>query len=186
MNLVLDADALRDEIKGITQRFAERLPDLLQGATLDGFAKIRNRIQESGISNKGAKYAGYSENELPTLFFEDKATNAGGRKAIEDAEEAGTGLSYKDFKSANNGAESVAVRNLTLTGDMWRNIGITGTEQTGEGLVSTVAGETKFAQSKINWNAAQIGDFMAVSEQEETEIAENLQTEIDAFFEQNF
>jgi len=155
MNVTVDINAFQQEVAGITELFATRLPDLLQVAALDGFAKIRNRVQETGKRENGAPLPEYSED-------------------------------YHRRKAERYGEEAASVRNYTATGDMWRNIGIAGTDQTAQGLTVTIAGETNLAQNKINWNADRDGDFLAVSEQEENEVAENLQQEIDILFEQNF
>jgi hypothetical protein len=154
VNVVLDINEFNQDVRTLSAGFAARLPDLIQVAALDGFAKIRNRIQETGTRENGSQLPDYSE-------------------------------SYFRNKSERYGVEAASVRNYTATGDMWRNIGITETDPTSAGLTVTVSGETSFAQNKVNWNALRDGDFLAVSEAEELQVAENLQQEIDFFFEQN-
>jgi hypothetical protein len=151
VNVSLDLNALRADVANIAQRFAEKLPDLMQVSALDGFAKIRNRIQETGIDAKGSPLPPYSDE-------------------------------YHDRKAERYGEEAASKRNYTATGDMWRNGGITGIQQTEQGLAVEVAGETGFAQNKMDWNADRDGDFLNVSEQEEAQMTENLQDELDAFF----
>lgn len=177
----VDMGDFNSEIVDMQRSLAEFIPKELQRISLTTFAKIRNRIQETGKDSKGAQYPKYSDNELPTFFFENKATNSGGRAAIKKAEEENRGLSYEEFKSANNGPKSVAYRNLTLSGNMWRDHGITSTEQESTGLVVTISGETQSAKDKARWNATQIGDFMRVSDKENVEVTGDFQHSIDEF-----
>lgn len=178
MEISVDIKAFSQSLLGVQKGLAEALPTILQGAALTTFAKIRNRIQETGVGNNGQAYPVYSQNELPGFFFEGKG-NAKGKAAVKKAEKEGRGISYEEFKSANNGPASVKFRNLTLSGDMWRNIGITGTDQEKQGLVVSISGETQFAKNKMKYNSKQVGDFMSASKKEEAEATKDFQSEVD-------
>lgn len=182
MDISFDIEGFNREMVAIQKGFAEYIPKVLQAESLTLFAKIRNRIQEKGIDSNGKSYPLYSQNELPTFFFEGKATNGGGRNAIKKANNENRGLSYEEFKSANNGPKSVQVRNLTFTGQMWRGFGITDVLQEKTGIQVVIEGETQGAKDKARWNAAKIGDFLQPSQKEDAEITADFQESIDEYF----
>jgi hypothetical protein len=75
---------------------------------------------------------------------------------------------------------------LTFTGDMWKNTGITNTQQSGDTTTVTVAGLDPFTREKMANNADLRGDFLTLSEKEidilRKDSAERLFGTIDGYF----
>lgn len=72
----------------------------------------------------------------------------------------------------------VGFTNLTLTGGMFRRMGIISTEQQGDIYFVTVGGNDADSQNKINWTSDQYGDIMQVSDSEEQDLGETYNNEI--------
>lgn len=178
--MALDIDEFIVKFDELTNNIGAALPDITQTAALGAIALIKGRVQEKGENPDGQSYGGYSETEVPAFFYYNKATNESGRKIIKDRQKEKRGLSYKDFKAANNGEESVRVKNFTFTGDMWRNTNIISTGFDGNFKYKVeVGGKTDFAADKLEWNTERDGDILNVSEQEEKIITETSQEEVD-------
>lgn len=157
---------------------AQKSPAIVQTIAVDAIAMIRNRIQEKGQKASGEQLPGYSEKEVPAFFYFNKATNSAGRAIIKERQKEKRGLSYKDFKAANNGADSVKVKNLTFTGAMFRALAIKSQGVVGGKYQVVIGGTNPDSQDRINWNSDDYGDILDLSKQEREEIKETYHDEI--------
>jgi hypothetical protein len=168
----ISIDKIGDSLSDTFKNIAEAYPDILQSVGKDAQFLIRNRIQETGVDATGKKLPSYSTVEVPTFFYFRKATNQSGRDIIKQRNKEKRGLSYRDFKAANNGAASVENTNLTFTGDMWRGFQQTFAGIKGGEFVVTLSGKNKGSEDKIEWNSERYGDILRLSAEEEKFLSE--------------
>jgi len=138
-------------IRGI-DRIIDNLPDILQGEmetiALDGKVFVQNRIQESGINDKGNPLKAYSDNKLPAFFFTDPDRPK--RLSKEEAANYPDGISYVDYRKAKG--LPVDRVTLTVTGEMWRSIGIVEEREDDGTYIAFLGGRDQETINKIAWN----------------------------------
>lgn len=151
-------DALIAALEGGMKKISEEV-------ATNAMALIINRIQQEGL--EGEKY---SKNKLPNFFFENKG-NIAAQKAIKSKKKNSKyadGVSYEEWRDLN-GLQTDIV-DLTFTGRMFQNIGITSAIQVGNNFITVITGFDKEVKDKLRWNAARYGDFFKVNEKEKEEL----------------
>jgi hypothetical protein len=167
------------------KRMAESIPSIMQIVAKDAQALVRGRIQEEGEDYQNKRLPPYSETEVPAFFYYRKATTEAGRNIVIQRQKEKRGVSYKDFKSANNGAASVEVTNLTFTGDMWRQFQIIKEGDVGGNYVVTLGGKTKGSDNKIGWNSERYGDILMLAKEEEELLDQTFDDELQRVIDEN-
>lgn len=167
------------------KKMAEGLPEIMQTVAKDAQALVRGRIQEQGEDFQNNKLPPYSTTEVPSFFYFRKATNQAGRSIVKQRQKEKRGLSYRDFKAANNGAASVEKTNLTFTGDMWRGFQIIKQGDVGGNYIVTLGGKSKGADNKIGWNSERYGDILRLTKEEEDLLEETFDAELQRIIDEN-
>lgn len=170
------------------------LPRINESIALNAIAQVKDRIINDGKNSKGASLGTYSKNELPLFFYKGKSLNSGGEEAIAKAKKAGKGLSYNDFREANNRPTDHITTNFS--GQMWKDVGVVKQIEDGGKTVTTVAAKNTINRTSgnktidtdtiLSGNADRYGDIFEVSTEEEKRLANTydyeLQKLIDIYF----
>lgn len=187
----MNIEQFNNSVNTLLSNLSNDLPIINARITRSGLSLIHNRILNGGI--EGAKY---STNPLPIYFYLGKSVSEGGYRRLRDkgkqnAKNGIKGVSYLDFRDANN-LQTDHV-DLRLSGDMWRDADVT--ENTQFGLKNTTIaefkGSIKYQNGKTtaeiaDYNASRYGDFLTPTKQEEAILDEALDDElqqlIDTYF----
>lgn len=173
----------RQDVEKFRKALIIEMPIINQSVALNAFALVNDRVINQGTDETGSSFGdGYSETPLPAFFYEGKSLNSGGEDAVAKAKKEGDGLSYKDFRSANN--LQTGFVDLNFSGQMWRDIGVV--RQTNEnGIITTVVGakntrdrDGKTTDDIMEFNGERFGDFLEVSEEEEQLLAQTYDTKL--------
>lgn len=184
----MNIEQFNNSVNSLLANVSSELPIINARITLSGLSLINNRILNDGIPG-----ASYSTNLLPSFFFTDKSISTGGEARVKAKVKAnkGKGISYVDFRDANNLQTSHV--DLRLSGDMWRDAGVTSNQQFGfrNSTVAEFRGTIKYANGKTtseiaDYNAERYGDFLTPTSQEETILDEALDDEIQQLIDKYF
>lgn len=94
--------------------------------------------------------------------------------------------SYRNAKAKRYGEISVEHRNYTATGNMWRELQITGVEDNATEVVVTVEGRTQDAKDKFDWNSMEDRrDILGFTEEEEAHVNEVVDEIIQEIIDEN-
>lgn len=142
---------------------------------------VNSRIVDTGMDSKGKPLVHarsgkeYSDREIPTSVFVDS-----GMLTSAQAKSLPILSTYVDAKKLIGRYRGK--RDLTLTGAMWKNTGLTSKQVTTGGFVATVAGKTTETQVKLNNNAAlSDNEILSMSEEETAIISQDLDTELQLY-----
>ena len=154
-------------IQAIRKTKAQLLAQRQSDAILIGkesLALVRRRIQNTGEDSFGSDFEGYSDNPLPPFFFIGKSVNASGENRVRRAQKEGTGLSYKEFRQANNRRTDIV--DLTFTGAMWREMDVF--IQSNENTSTTVSIKPRTERSRkvAAFNSERYGNILRMSKNE--------------------
>jgi hypothetical protein len=180
----------KQKLDAFTKALVIEMPRINESVAMNAYALVKDRVINEGEIGTGKNLGGYSTNELPTFFFKGKSLNQGGEKAVEKAKKEHKGLSYKDWRSANN-LETDHV-SLSFTGQMWKDIGVTKQVVDGNKIITTVgAKNTKNRDGKttddiLGFNADRYGDVLTVNKTEETLIARTYDVMLQQLIDKNF
>lgn len=178
------AEDLRDTINRF-RRFVDGLPgfsdEVAVTLSLNATQLINSRIVDTGTDADGNplvhKKSGkvYSDAELPVSAFVDN-----GMISASKAKTLPPFVSYVDVKQSIG--RHTGKRNLTLTGAMWKNTGLTSKQVTKGGFVATVSGKTVETQVKLD-NNSNLSDtnVLTLSTGEEEILAGDLDIELQLY-----
>ena len=187
-----------EEFKAAQQQFNQalliELPRINESVAKNAYALLRDRIINEGKKGDGSSLGKYSDTELPLFFYKGKSLNAGGDKAIEKAKKERRGLSYEDFREANNRPVDHVTTNFS--GQTWKDIGVVKQQVQGGTIITTVGAKNTIARTSGNKTidtdtilsglGDRYGDLLQVSQTEEELLANTydaeLQKLIDKFF----
>lgn len=173
----------KQNIDNFSKALIIEMPLIDTKIAIDAAALIKNRIENSGINDKGKSLGTYSENQLPLFFFnpQDKAQEISdkvGKKNIagegsrkKKKEFKGNSLSYSDWRIGNGFSNKYV--SLNFTGDMWEDTGVVKQVIDSKTTITTVGGKnTKDRNGKttddiLGFNADRYGDFLNVNKEEE-------------------
>ena len=187
-----------EEFKAKQQQFNQalltELPRINESIAKNAYALIRDRIINEGKKGDGSSLGKYSDTELPLFFYKGKSLNAGGEKAIEKAKKERRGLSYEDFREANN--RPTDHKTFNFSGQMWRDIDVIKQQVQGGVIITTVGAKNTIARTSGNKTIDtdtimeglrdQSGDFLAVSQSEEDLLAITYDTELQKLIDKHF
>jgi len=170
----LSLDEYIDNLGKFLNIVSDELPVVMSEGAVSMKTEIQNRIQEQGLDdqNNPLQYGSgtpYSEKDIPAFFYKNAETlNAGATSYVDEQIESGEGISYKDWREANN-LQTDHV-DLTFTGNMWKRIGLTSVK-TGQNIaIVTIEGRTDEAQEKLFFNSVRYGDILQPNKDELDEL----------------
>lgn len=151
---------LLDRIKKARQEILQVLPDIATRNTVVAKALIERAIREKGFG------AMYSNNKLPTWFFDGKEKSNAGKSFIaaqkkkdataDEGEEVG--MTWEDLRRAE-GLQTDHV-DLGFTNKMWAGMGPQQPFYNGKTIVVPLGGNTREVVDKMNWNRDRYGDYL--------------------------
>jgi len=152
--------------------FSNELPVIMSEGAVQMKTDIQDRIQERGLDGQNAplKFEGgtpYSEKDIPAFFYKSPKTEklvASADKYIDEQIDAGEGISYKDWRNANN-LQTDHV-DLTFTGNMWKGIGLTSVKSGQNIAIVTVSSKDNESEDKLFFNSARYGDILQPNQDE--------------------
>ena len=157
-------DNLADELETF-------IPNLLLEQELTALALVQNRVQETGKDSKGGKLGDYSTRKLPAFFFVGKGKKTTDAKLMKLGRE-GKRISYKEFRELD-GKQAKFV-DVTFTGQNWRQQGLV-KQQISKDRAAIVIGPTTKRAEEVSENLdKKYGNWLALSEEELQEIADNM------------
>lgn len=184
------SDQFKQKLDSFTRALVIEMPRINESVALNAYALVKDRVLNDGQDGTGKNLGGYSTNELPTFFYEGKSLNQGGDRAIAKAKKEKKGLSYKDWRNANN-LETDHV-SLSFTGQMWKDIGVVKQLVDGNKIITTVgAKNTKNRDGKttddlMGFNANRFGDFLTANKSEEQSLANTYDTMLQELIDKHF
>lgn len=171
-------EQLEKQMTSLLTNFNTEAAKALLSVAMNGVVYTRERVQEKGVKTDGSSFKGYSVNPLPLYFHEKQATPAQMTRLKQNKKYKKDGLSYLDFRRETG--KQVGYKDLTFSGDMWRQTGIVQeTNQSGK-LEILVGGLTEEAKQKHEWMTTQQGAYLNLTDQELNLQKQDLQEEIDS------
>lgn len=178
------AEDLRDTLNKF-RAFIDGIPafsdEVAVTLSLNATQLVNSRIVDTGTDANGQplvhKRSGkdYSDTQLPVSTFVDSGMITPGK-----AKSLPVFVSYVDVKKSIG--RYTGKRNLTLTGAMWKNTGLTSKQVTPGGFVATVAGKTAETQMKLDNNSIQSDtNVLTLSKEEEEILAGDLDVELQQY-----
>lgn len=176
---MIQLDQAANEIRNVARlkvRNAQKKAALI--AANDALALIKKRVIDQGEKADGKKFDDYSTVELPYFFFEGKS-RTGSDAALKRAKKAqkGTeakGLSYKDWRQANN--LQTKHKDFKFTGRMWASVRPIFIDEQGSKIVVRINATNEENIKKIEWNSLREGNILLPSKKELQLIRESYNT----------
>lgn len=161
----MDSKDFGKTLNDFSKKIIEGLPAINEKVALNAYAEMSNRVVETGTKGEGESLGKYSENELPSFFFKDKALNQKGEDFYLKRKKSGEGISYKEWREANNRPTEHVT--LSFSGTTLADIGVIKSIQ--EGIkVATIVGPKntktrtngKTTSEIVGYLQEQYGDFI--------------------------
>lgn len=176
-------------IDGVINGITDIVIDACDVAALDAKAMLQSRIQEEGLNSSGASFEPYSKNKLPLFFFAKNSKvnvlntlgidNTGklvnkGRKGIKNP--YSEGVSYEEWRKLMG--LPITHVTLTVTGEMWKKIGLLGSNVDGGNIITRIGGRDPSTRQKMSWIAERRGDFMGLTNDEAEDVTGVMHQEV--------
>lgn len=179
----MDSNQFSQTLKSFSQKIIEGLQPINEKVALNAYAMAKNRIINDGTIGEGKSLGGYSDNELPSFFFKDKALNKKGEDFYLKKKKEGEGISYKEWREANNLPTDHVT--LSFSGTTLNDIGVI--KELKEGLrVVTIVGP-KNTKNRLNGKTTfevvgylqeRYGDFIKPNKEETKILEQTLNDEV--------
>lgn len=187
-------ESLKDKINQFSALLVNEMPRINESVALNAYALVRDRIINDGTNGEGASLGSYSDNDLPLFFYTGKSLNAGGEAAVEKAKKDKKGLSYKEFRQANNRPTDHVT--LNFSGQMWKDVGVIKQIVSGTKIVTVVGAKNtinRFSGKKsittddiLEGNRDRYGDFLEVNDSEQTDLAKTYDSLLQKLIDKTF
>lgn len=171
-------EEVEKQLTQLTSNFDTEAAEALLSIAMNGVVYVRERVQEKGLKSDNTAFKGYSTVPLPLNWFEKQATPNQMSRIRANKKYKKDGLSYLDFRRETG--KQVAHKDLTFSGDMWRETGIVQQNQANGKLEIVVGGLTQDAKLKHEWMTNQQGQYLLPTDQELNLQKNDLKEEIDA------
>lgn len=158
---MLSIEAAIQQLDQLISNYEDELVKICGEIAFQARTLIRQRIIDKGLPGRS-----YSENPLPTFFFEGKENRAAGAALLKRKDKKREGVSYKEWRDAN-GLQTGHV-DLHFTERMWQNLVIIGTFKDGENYTTVIGGGDEETKKKLEWNTKRYGSFLKLNADEET------------------
>ena len=184
------ANQFKQKLDSFSKALLIEMPRINESVALNAYAIVKDRVINEGQNGSGKSLGNYSTNELPLFFYSGRSLNQGGEKAIAKAKKEKKGLSYKDWRNANN-LETDHV-SLSFTGQMWKDIGVVKQIVEGNKIITTVgAKNTKNREGKttddlMGYNGDRFGDFLTANKSEEELLAHTYDVKLQELIDKHF
>jgi len=179
----MDSKEFSKTLKSFSEKITEGLQPINEKVALNAYAMTKNRVINEGTIGDGKSLGGYSTNEMPAFFFKDKALNNSGEAFYEKKKKAGEGISYKEWREANNRPTDHVT--LSFSGTTFNDIGVI--KQLVDGVkVVTIVGPKNTKTRKGGETTSEIvgylqeryGDFIKPNKEEEELLKATLSNEV--------
>ena len=163
-----------DRLDRAEREISDGLRDALTIHGGDLCAAVITRVIQMGRDADGDSFSPYSTKPIPAFFYFGRHLNQRGEAAVRKAAKSGKGLSYRDFRDANN--RPTNHKNFSFSQQMWNGFGVKSVQPAGSGLWSlTIGGTTPVSEQRIRWNSEREGkSIIAPDAQEIAELKSNL------------
>lgn len=190
----MKANDFQQKIQLFTNALVQDMPQINEAVALNAYALVRDRIINDGVTGTGKSLGQYSETPLPLFFYTGKSLNAGGDAAIANAKKNHVGLSYKDFREANNRPTDHVT--LNFSGDMWGDIGVVKNIVSGTKIVTVIGAKNTKNRKSGNKSVTtddimdglfeHYGDFLEVNDKEESLLAQTYDAKLQQLIDKVF
>jgi len=171
-------EEVQQQMTSLLTNFNTEAAKALLSVAMNGVVYTKERVQEKGVKTDGTSFKGYSVNPLPLYFHEKQATSSQMTRLKQNKKYKKDGLSYLDFRRETG--KQVGFKDLTFSGDMWRQTGIVQETSQSGNIQIVVGGLTEEAKQKHAWMTRQQGDYLNLTDQELNLQKQDLQEEIDS------
>jgi hypothetical protein len=171
----MKAEQFSNQLKQFSAALVQELPRINESVAMNAFAMVRDRVVNEGKKGDGSSLGTYSDNELPLFFYTGKALNKDGEAAVEKAKKAKKGLSYEDWREANN--RPVDRVTISFSGDTWKDTGVVKELIDGNKVNTTIGAKNtkdrggKSTDDIMSYNQDRYGDYLIASKEEEKKLA---------------
>ena len=179
------------KVELLGQLIQQGLPVINEKMALNGYALMRDRIQNEGTIGQNKSLGDYSDSELPAFFFKDKALNGGGENFYLKAKKDGKGISYKDWRRANNRPTDKVT--LTFSGTTLKDIGVVKQVSDGNKVVTVIGPKNtktrkdgKSTSDVVDFLGDRYGDFLEPNKEESAKLQKFLNNEVSNIINQVF
>ena len=170
-------------LQDFATKIAEGLPAINEKVALNAYALTKNRIINEGTIGAGKSLGEYSDNDLPAFFFKGKALNSSGEAFYQKKVKAGEGISYKDWREANNRPTDHVT--LSFSGTTFNDIGVIKQLQEGVKVVTIVGPKNTKTRAGgqttseiVGYLQERYGDFIAPNQEEQEILKATLSSEV--------
>lgn len=178
-------------VQKLAEALIKELPIINEKAAISAYGMMKNRIINEGTIGENKSLGGYSDNPLPAFFFKDKAANSQGEAAYLKAKKSGEGISYKDWREANN--RPTDHKTLSFTGTTINDIGVVKSLVEGTKVITSVGAKNtktrkdgKTTSEIMDYLGDQVGDFLAPNNQEQQITKTFIDKEVDKLIKKTF
>lgn len=187
----MKSEEFKSSVNKLSVLLAENLPVINEKMAINAYAMMKDRIINEGTIGDGKQLGEYSDNKLPAFFFKDKAANSSGQQFYLKAKKKGNGISYKEWREANNRPTDHV--SLSFTGSTLNDIGVIKQLKDGVKVVTIVGAKNtktrtngKTTEQITEYLGDQYGDFLAPNDAEEKILKNFLENEVTKLIKQAF
>lgn len=181
----------KQQLHNLSELMVQNLPTISEKMAVNAYAMMKSRVINEGTIGENKNLGEYSDNKLPSFFFKGKAANNSGETFYEKAKKSGEGISYKEWREANNRPTDHVT--LSFTGTTFNDIGVVKQLVEGTKVVTIVASKNtknrsngKSTSEITSYLKDQYGDFLQPNQQEEKVLQQFLDNEVNKLIKQAF
>lgn len=172
-----------NNLNKFSETLIHELPAINEKIALNAYAMMKNRVINDGTIGEGKSLGTYSTNELPAFYFKDKAANGKGEAFYLKAQKEGKGISYDEWRKANNRPTDHVT--LSFTGTTLNDFGVVNSLVEGTKVITTVG--AKNTKTRANGKTTsdigsylkdQYGDFLQPNKAETELLEKSLDTHV--------
>lgn len=187
----MSSEEFSNSVMRLAETLVKELPIINEKAALNAYGMMKNRIINEGTIGENKSLGGYSDNPLPAFFFKDKAANSQGEAAYLKAKKSGEGISYNDWREANN--RPTEHKTLSFTGTTLNDIGVAKQVVDGVKIVTIVGAKNTKTRSSgkstseiMDYLGEQVGDFLSPNTREQQITEKFINKEVDKIIKKSF
>lgn len=157
-------EEVQNQLTNLVRNFDTEAAEVLLSVAMNSVVYVRERVQEKGLKSDRTAFKGYSVNPLPLHWFEKQATPTQMSRLKKNPKYKKDGLSYFDFRQETG--KQVGYKDLTFSGEMWRETGIVQRNNISGKFEIVVGGLTEEAKQKHGWMTNQQGQYLNPTDDE--------------------
>lgn len=174
---------LSKALQGLSDALVKALPAINEKIAGNAYAMMKTRIIDTGTIGENESLGNYSEHELPTFYFKGKALIKQAEDALKKADKQGDGISYKNWRLANN--RPVDHVTLSFSGTTLNDIGVIKSLVEGAKIITIVGSKNsktrkdgKTTEEIVGYLKDQYGDFIKPNNEEIQKLKNTLEIEV--------